>query len=149
MLPQQLLTCSGHQKTKPRILQFTNLKCCIQAREPFKTLINGVLFLIYYFKKHSKPCFYILKTFCSTLNSWIGELENLWYRFLMSRTAYTTKKLANRINKKSIIRKEKVMWMYMIWYKVFTSLISFSSNDWTRPAEKKDNHYIHNKKKEW
>ena len=25
------------------------------------------------FKKHSKPCFYILKIFCSTLNLWIGE----------------------------------------------------------------------------
>ena len=25
-----------HQKTKPRIHQFTNSKCCIKAREPFK-----------------------------------------------------------------------------------------------------------------
>ena len=37
------LTCSWHQKTKPRIQWFTNLKCftnlksCIKAREPFKT----------------------------------------------------------------------------------------------------------------
>ena len=28
------------------------------------------------------------KTFCSTLNSWIGELVNWWFRFLMSRTGY-------------------------------------------------------------
>ena len=32
-----------------------------------KPLFNGVLFLIYYFEKHFKPCFF------STLNSWIGE----------------------------------------------------------------------------
>ena len=32
-----VITCSWHQKTKPRILQFTNLKCCIKARESFKT----------------------------------------------------------------------------------------------------------------
>ena len=31
------VTCSWHQKTKPRILQFTNLKCCIKAKVPFKT----------------------------------------------------------------------------------------------------------------
>ena len=48
---------------KKRILQFTNLKCCIKAKEPFKTPFNGALVLIYYFKKHSKPCFFILKTF--------------------------------------------------------------------------------------
>ena len=29
-------TCSWHPKTKPRIPQFTNLKCCIKARQPFK-----------------------------------------------------------------------------------------------------------------
>ena len=34
--PWWRLTCSWHQKTKPPILQFTNLKCCIKAREPFK-----------------------------------------------------------------------------------------------------------------
>ena len=39
-----------------------------------KSLFNGVLLvLVYYFKKHFKPCFLIVKTFCSTLNSWIGE----------------------------------------------------------------------------
>ena len=48
------------------------------------------------------------------------------------------------------VLSEKKKWCECTWYdKVFTSLISFSSNDWTRPAEKKDNHYIHNKKKEW
>jgi hypothetical protein len=89
-----LVTCSWHHKLKPQSLQLTNLKCCIKAREPFKTLLkpflnNGVLFVIYYFKKHSKPCIYIWETFCSTLNSRIGELENSWFRFLMSRTDYT------------------------------------------------------------
>ena len=40
-----------------------------------KSLSNGVLVLIYYFKKHFKS-FFILKTFCSTLDSKIGELED-------------------------------------------------------------------------
>ena len=34
----RIITCSWHQKTKARILQFTNLKCCIMAREAFKPL---------------------------------------------------------------------------------------------------------------
>ena len=38
--------------SKKRNHQFTNLKCCLNTREPFKTLFNCVLFLIYYFKKH-------------------------------------------------------------------------------------------------
>ena len=41
--------------------------------------LNGVLVLIYYFKKHFKPCFLISKTFFSTLNSWSGELENSFF----------------------------------------------------------------------
>ena len=41
-----------------------------------KPLFNGVLVLIYYFEKYFKPCFFILKAFCSTLNSRIGVLEN-------------------------------------------------------------------------
>ena len=67
-----LLTCSWHQKMKPWILQFTNLKCWIKGQ---RTLLETLetLFLIYYFKKHFKPCFFILKTFCSALYSWIGE----------------------------------------------------------------------------
>ena len=76
------ITCSWHQKTKPQIHRFTNLKCRMKARESFKPL-----FLMIF---HFKPCFFILKTFCSTLNSWICELENLWFRFLMSRTGYKT-----------------------------------------------------------
>ena len=33
----KVLTCSWHQKTNSPIPQFTNLKCCIKAKEPFKT----------------------------------------------------------------------------------------------------------------
>ena len=80
------LTCSWHQKTKPRIHQFTNLKCCRKAREPFKTLINGinsVLFLT--LKKHFQPCFFILKALKDILqhfkfvNWWIGEFVVLFF----------------------------------------------------------------------
>ena len=40
----------------------------------------------YYFKKHFKPGFFHFKgftekTFCSTLNSWIGKLMNSWFCF--------------------------------------------------------------------
>ena len=58
-----------------QILQFLNLKCSIEAKEPFETLFNGVLILIYYFKKYFTS-FLILKAFCSTLDSRIRELEN-------------------------------------------------------------------------
>ena len=35
---RKYITCSWHQKKrKPRILQFTNLKYCKKAREPFRT----------------------------------------------------------------------------------------------------------------
>ena len=43
---------SENETTNSPIDQFTNLKCSIKIREPFKTLYNGVFFLIYYFKKH-------------------------------------------------------------------------------------------------
>ena len=56
---RRYLTCSWHHKTKPRIHQFTTLKCCIKSL--LKPIFNGVLFLIYYFKKHLKSCFFILK----------------------------------------------------------------------------------------
>jgi hypothetical protein len=46
-----------------------------------KPLFNGALVLIYYFKKHFKPYFFILKTFCSTL-----KFVNWRIRILMSRT---------------------------------------------------------------
>ena len=35
--------------------------CCIKARKLLKLLVNGVLFHIYYIKRHSKPCLFILK----------------------------------------------------------------------------------------
>ena len=43
--------------TNSPIHQFTSLK----AREHFKPLFNGVLFLIYYFKTNFHPCFFIFK----------------------------------------------------------------------------------------
>ena len=71
---RQEITCSRHQKTKPRILQFTNLKCSIKTKEPFKT----PFLMVYYF------LFFTLKTFWALLFHfkgfkrhfaalWIGE----------------------------------------------------------------------------
>ena len=56
-----LFVISKNETTNSPIHQFTNLKCGTKAREPFKPLFNGVFFLIYYFKKRFKPCFFILK----------------------------------------------------------------------------------------
>ena len=64
-----LFVTSKDETTNSPIHQFTNLKCCIKARESFKPFFDGVFFLIYYFKKHFMPCFFIIKTFFSTLNS--------------------------------------------------------------------------------
>ena len=51
--------------------------------------------------------FFILKAFCSTLNSRIGQLENWRIRFLMSRTGYKTRSdwLNNSYKQKIIDRK--------------------------------------------
>ena len=60
---KRLLTCSWHQRIETNnspVHQFTNLECCKKAREPFETLFNGVLFLIYYLTKHFQPCLFIL-----------------------------------------------------------------------------------------
>ena len=80
----KLLTCSWHQKTKPLIPQFTNLMCCKKARVHLKSVLNRALFLIYYFKKHFKPCFFILKVFKDILQHF--KFLNWWIRgfvFLM------------------------------------------------------------------
>ena len=73
LFPKIMLVFNWFVTSKKWILQFTNLKCCIKPKSLLKLLFNGALVPIYYFKKHFKPCFMILKTFCSTLNSWIGE----------------------------------------------------------------------------
>ena len=38
----------SQKSNKFKILQFTNSKCCIKAREPSKTLFNGAVPLIYF-----------------------------------------------------------------------------------------------------
>ena len=73
------IICSWHQKTKPQIHQFTNLKCCIKAKEPFKTPFIVVSFLIYYFKNYFKPCVFILKTLKDILQHF--ELVNSGFSF--------------------------------------------------------------------
>ena len=41
------VTCSEHQKNKPGILQFMNLKCCIKTREPLKPPFLIVYFFLF------------------------------------------------------------------------------------------------------
>ena len=74
------------KKTKLRILQFKNAKCCKKARDPFKTLINGVLFLIYCFKKYFQSCFFILKRHFAAVK--ICEFVNSWFLFSTKQTGY-------------------------------------------------------------
>ena len=63
-----------------------------------KPLFNGALYLIYYFKKHFKPCFFILKALKDILqhfkfmNWWIGD-----FVYLMSRTSNICSLILKRI----------------------------------------------------
>ena len=52
-----LFVTSKNETTNSPIDQFTNLKSCIKAREPFYPLFNDVLFIT--LKKHFKSCFLI------------------------------------------------------------------------------------------
>ena len=63
--------------------------CCINANKANLFLMVYVLFLIYYFKKHVKPCFFLLKTLKDILQHF--KFVNCWIRvfvFLLSRTGY-------------------------------------------------------------
>ena len=86
----KLWTVCDTKKAKPLIHQFTNLKYCKKAREPFKIPFLMVYqFLFITLKKHFKPCFFILKALKDILqhfkfvNWWIGG-----FVFLMSWTGY-------------------------------------------------------------
>ena len=57
-----LLPFRDINKTKPRIHQFTNLKCCKRPESLLKLLFDGVLLLIYYFRHLLKACHFILET---------------------------------------------------------------------------------------
>ena len=60
----------------------------------------------YYFKKHFKPCFFTLKTFCSTLNSWIGEFVVSFFFFgFMNRFFF------NSSNWEKFV--EKIWWIFV------------------------------------
>ena len=71
------ITCSWHQKAKPRIHEFTVKR----PESLLNPIYNGVLFFIHYLKSLAFSFSRLSKTFCSTL---IRELANLC--FFMSRT---------------------------------------------------------------
>ena len=79
------VTYSWHQKNET-----TNSPIQSTDKRPaslLKPLYNGVLFLIHYFKKHLKPCFFILKALKNILQHF--KFVNWWIRgfvFLMPRT---------------------------------------------------------------
>ena len=75
----KLVTCSWHQNTKPRILQFTNLKCCIKGRELFKIPFSWCII----------SYFFIIKTFCSSLNAWIGNFFDFTNRLFHNFSMFT------------------------------------------------------------
>ena len=81
-----LITCSDIKKTKPRIHKF-KVHTAKRPASLLNPLYNDVLSLIHYFKKHFKPCFFILKAFKDILQHF--KFVNWWIRgfvFLMSRT---------------------------------------------------------------
>ena len=54
-----LFVTSKNETTNSPIHQFTSLKW--RPESLLKPLFDGVLFLVYYFKKHFEPCFFILQ----------------------------------------------------------------------------------------
>ena len=69
--------------SKKRNHQFINspiheFKVLQKAREHFKTSFNGVLFLVYYFNNHFKPCFFILQALTDILQPF--KFVNWWIR---------------------------------------------------------------------
>ena len=83
------------KNTNSPILQFTNLKYCKMSFKTFK--MKWHVFKVIN-KKHytvNKGFLKALLPLCSILNSWIGEMENSCFRFLMSRTVIFRVLLAN------------------------------------------------------
>ena len=74
----RLLTCSWHKKTKPRIHQFTNLKCCIKTWEPFETPFEWCIIFCLFPLKHFKPCFFISKAFLKDILQHF-KFVNWWF----------------------------------------------------------------------
>ena len=110
-----LITCSWHQKTEPRILQFTDIKSCIKAREPFKTPFNTLLVFISYFKKQLKPCLFNLQTVYSTLNSWIGKFVDSFFDVTNICSRHRTTKFPNSESPIFTTKDlEKVAWFQYI-----------------------------------
>ena len=75
------------QLIKKRNHEFTYLKCCTKAREPFKTPFKRCI--ISYLKKTFRPCFFYFRDFKKRLAAlYISELVKWWFCgfiFLMSR----------------------------------------------------------------
>ena len=108
-----------------------------------KPLFSGVSFLIYYFKKHFKPCFFILKALKDILQPF--KFVNWWidcFGFLMSRTGYKFKKRVP-INLSTSIKIWNLVTGYMInqniillwcWARLHTLLVCTWSNVWNHPS---------------
>ena len=63
------ITCSWHQKTNSPVLQFTNLKCCIKGKEPFKTpfeLENSFFYVTNRLYETNLGAHFLLFTFFTT-----------------------------------------------------------------------------------
>ena len=112
--------------------QFTNLKCCIKAREPFKPPFKLLSFLICHFKKHLNPCFFILKALKDILQHF--KLVNWRIRgfvFSMSQTGYTY--LISTSLRMTKPRKAcsctSIKWQFLIWITCkFTSPAALKSS---------------------
>ena len=97
-------------------------------------------FMVYYFLfitlKKIKPCFFILKTFCNTLNSWIGELANWWFHFYnvtnrlkefqfrSSKFAIQSLKFVDLLDVlHRAFAKFNLMWKTLIYYFLFINMV--------------------------
>ena len=80
------VTCSWHQKnatTNSPIYQFKVLQNVFKMKSKAWNVFKEINKKLHTVKKQCQKTRWPLSC---TLNSWIGELENSWFRFLMSRT---------------------------------------------------------------
>ena len=133
------IICSWHQKTKPRILQFTNLKCCIKTRETFKT---PFYFLFTTFKNISSMLFHLkdILQHYKLVNWWIGEfvVSFFWCKEQVSIWSFSD----------SCLNRKTTVWMIMLGFYSegisghFLGLFQWHKHSWTHVHSPKEIIYL-------
>ena len=87
--PFNLFVTSKNENSNSPILQFTNnWKYCKMSFKAFEMIWHVFKVINKKYYTINKGFLKALMPLCSILNSWIGDMENSCFRFLMSRTGY-------------------------------------------------------------